>query len=681
MTLRSIVTGVLCAGLLCALCFINDGVMRQRGMASHYMPPAVFGTILFFVLAVNPLLRRLHRRLAFSGREVAVVLVLVLMACPVPGPGGVQIIPNIVMLPHYFNKTDAGWNAAGLISTVPPQMLGHVTPENENDVLIGFVRGMGSGINHIGFRDIPWRGWTRTLSFWIPVMFLFLAGSMALAVIVHRQWAHHEHIPYPIALFAQAILPTTDGQWGPDIRNKLFWIGLGATFLMHVNNWATGWFPNLMFEIPLNLDFRSMSTVFPRFIEAGGWFAFSPTVFFTIVALAYLLPTTVSLSFALSPYAYTMAVSFLLPLGITMTSSSQVAQDYEGYLHAGGYLALFAMLVYSGRHHYGKIVRWAAGLSSPEEGGIAEMWSARLFVLAFALLLLLLTGTGLDWQLACAWLVIAFIVLVVMARIVAETGAVTLIPWIHPCVLLVGFFGTAALGPRICLIMFILSSVLMLIPLHTMLPFMANANKLADTNHIKLGRMALIGLGIMALAFAIAMPMTLYWQYDRGALNRGDGWITQTAPRYAYNEALMIHDKLTAQGTLATAGTHAGWLRVLQARPSWTHMATFCLALVLTLGCAVARHRLPWWPLHPIFFLLLGSWQCQVLAFSFLVGWAVKSFVTRYGGHGMFQKIKPLMFGFVAGEMLACLLIMVHGMIYFYIMRQPPPNPYNVFFF
>ena len=678
MTLRSVITGILCTAFMCAVCFLNDGVIRQRGLAANYMPSAIFGTLLFFVLAINPLLRRLHRRLAFSGREVAVVVVLVLMACPVPGPGGVQILPNIAMLPHYFNKTDAGWNAANLIGTVPPQMLGYVTKENEDDVLIGFVRGMGTSVHHIGFRDIPWRGWTRTLSFWIPVMFCFFAGSMALAVIVHRQWAHHEHIPYPIAMFTQAILPTADGRWGPDIRSRLFWIGLCATLAVHVNNWGCAWFPDILFKIPLNLDFRSMSQVFPRFSEAGGWFAFSPTVFFTIVALAYLLPASVSLSFGLSPYAYIMAVTFLLPFGITMTGSSEVAQDYESYLHAGGYLAVFAMLVYSGRHHYGKIVRWAAGLAPPDEAGVAEMWSARLFVLAFALLLLLFTGTGLDWQLAFAWLVIAFIVLVVMARIVAETGAVTLIPWIKPCVMIVGFFGTTALGPRICLTLFILSSVLMFIPLHTMLPFMANANKLADASRIKIGRMALAGLGIMVLAFAIAVPMTLYWQYNLGALNAGDGWLTQAAPRYAYNETLMIHDRLAAQGTLAAAGMHTGWLRVAQARPSWPHMATFCLALVLTLGCAIARHRLPWWPLHPIFFLLLGSWQCQMLAFSFILGWAVKTVVTRYGGHGLFQKLKPLMFGFVAGEMLACLLIVVHGALY-YLITHLPPKVYNVF--
>jgi len=656
-------------------------VIRQRGLAANFMPPAIFGALLFFVLAVNPLLRRLHRRFAFSGREVAVVVVLVLMACPVPGPGCVQILPNIAMLPHYFNKTAVGWNAADLIGTVPPQMLGHVTKENESDVLIGFVRGMGTSVHNIGFSDVPWHGWIRTLSFWLPVLFCFLAGSMALAVIVHRQWAHHEQIPYPIAMFAQAILPTADGRWGPVIRNRLFWIGMGTTLAVHVNNWGFGWFPDILFKIPLNLDFRAMSTVFPRFNEAGGSFAFEPTVFFTIVALAYLLPATVSLSFGLSPYAYMMAVTFLLPYGITMTGNSEVAQDYEGYLHAGGYLAVFVMLVYSGRHHYGRIVRWAAGLASPDDGGVAEMWSARLFVVAFGLLLVLFTGTGLDWQLALAWLVIAFIVLVVMARIVAETGAVTLIPWIKPCVLIVGFFGTTALGLRICLTLFILSSVLMFVPLHTMLPFMANANKLADVNRVKTGRMALFGLGIMALAFAIAVPMTLYWQYDLGALNTGDGWLTLSAPKYAYNEALMIHDKLAAHGTLAAAGMDTGWLRIAAARPSWTHMATFCLALALTLGCAVARYRLPWWPLHPIFFLLLGTWQCQMLAFSFLLGWAVKSLVTRYGGHGMFQRFKPLMFGFVAGEMLASLLITVHGALYFCITRLPPPKVYEVFFF
>ena len=133
-----------------------------------------------------------------------------------------------------------------------------------------------------------------------------------------------------------------------------------------------------------------------------------------------------------------------------------------------------------------------------------------------------------------------------------------------------------------------------------------------------------------------------------------------------------------AQGILATAGSAAGWSRFGHIRPSGPHMLAFGIALVLTLGCAFARYRWAWWPLHPVFFLLLGTWQSKALAFSFLLGWLVKTLATRYGGHGTVQQIKPFMFGLVAGEVLACVLFMIHGACYYFIMHKPPLN-YSVY--
>jgi vacuolar-type H+-ATPase subunit I/STV1 len=38
--------------------------------------------------------------------------------------------------------------------------------------------------------------------------------------------------------------------------------------------------------------------------------------------------------------------------------------------------------------------------------------------------------------------------------------------------------------------------------------------------------------------------------------------------------------------------------------------------------------------------------------------------VTRYGGVQAYQKLKPLMFGLIAGDVLAGLLVIIMGLIY-----------------
>jgi hypothetical protein len=86
----------------------------------------------------------------------------------------------------------------------------------------------------------------------------------------------------------------------------------------------------------------------------------------------------------------------------------------------------------------------------------------------------------------------------------------------------------------------------------------------------------------------------------------------------------------------------------------------------------VLRRRFAWWPLHPVMFLVLYSWQSTVLAFSFLLGWLIKRSVAKYGGSRGTQKLKALMIGLIAGDMLAGVIAMIIGFLYYRITGRPP---------
>ena len=45
---------------------------------------------------------------------------------------------------------------------------------------------------------------------------------MALSVVVHRQWSTHEHLPYPVASFAEALMPEPGQRLASVFRNRLF---------------------------------------------------------------------------------------------------------------------------------------------------------------------------------------------------------------------------------------------------------------------------------------------------------------------------------------------------------------------------------------------------------------------------------------------------------------------------
>ena len=81
MSLRSIILGFIGAALLCGMAFFNDMVMQGTFLVGHFIPISLISTLLLFVLFINPLLFLLNRRLAFSGKELAVIFSLTLFSC------------------------------------------------------------------------------------------------------------------------------------------------------------------------------------------------------------------------------------------------------------------------------------------------------------------------------------------------------------------------------------------------------------------------------------------------------------------------------------------------------------------------------------------------------------------------------------------------------------------------
>jgi hypothetical protein len=90
------------------------------------------------------------------------------------------------------------------------------------------------------------------------------------------------------------------------------------------------------------------------------------------------------------------------------------------------------------------------------------------------------------------------------------------------------------------------------------------------------------------------------------------------------------------------------------------------------------RRRFPGWPLHPLMFLVLGTNDALSLSASFLAGALVKTVAERYGGWRLCRNMKPLIFGLIAGEMIAGILVAASGAVYYWATGQTPVR-YKVF--
>ena len=673
MSRRAVILGLLCALGVAGFSSFNDFCIRQNFLIPNLMPIVLYGGLILFLLVVQPVLGRLRPTVVLSGRELAVIAAFVLAACFVPGRGLMHCMPTSIMLPHHYARINPGWRAEDAIASAPARMLADV--DADGDVaLTGYVTGLAQGDEHIGLSDVPWGAWRGTLCFWVPLVLSIAIGSIGLALVVHRQWADHEHLPYPISLFAGALLQGEGRSRGSLFRDRLFVAGLGVVLFVHMNNYAHSWWPDYLVRIPRNLDFTPLASRLPLLVRGGGWMLLRPLVIFSVFGLSYFLASDVSLSLGTVAFVYCTVSGILQRYGVTLRSGHHLSLKIESFLFAGGYFGILLAAIYTGRYHYWNVL--CRSLRLPWGGGgvrPGEVWGMRVFLGGSMLFALQLVLIGLDWRLALIYTGLVVTIYVVVSRTIAETGAYFIGTEVFPGAIIWGFFGASALGPETMVIMFMVGVVLLAGPGWAAMPFSVQAFKLVDASGVRVPKIACWTALIVVLSLAVALPLTLYWHYDRGAMASADGWGLAT-PRFPFENVVEVKQTLSAQGLLEGARAVRGWRRFSRMRPAVPCVSAFGIATLIAVGLAIGRLRFAWWPLHPVIFVFLGGYQSMVMAGSFLLGWLFKTVVMKYGGARLYQRLKPLMLGLIAGDMLAGIIPMIIGAVYYLVTNEMPKS-------
>jgi len=342
----------------------------------------------------------------------------------------------------------------------------------------------------------------------------------------------------------------------------------------------------------------------------------------------------------------------------------------EGMVITGAYFASLLVLLYTGRQYYAAVFKRAFGLRTRDAVEPAAVWGARVFMISLLLFVVYSARVAqLDWPIALLLGLGLVAIYLVMGRLIAETGLFFIVVTGTPATVLWAFIGAKALGPQILLIIFMFCIVLFYDSREALMPYVVNALKLADDCKVKVGRTAAGMVLAVLVGLGVGIPVTLYFQYDHGVdLAAWD--VNQ--PKVPFNEVIGAMQRLDAQGQLATAGAATGLRRFADIAPHKAGLAAFGLAVAAVLVFSALRLRFANWPLHPVMFLVWSTYAGKCFAQSFIVGWLVKAAVMKYGGANIYQRLKPVMFGLVAGEMLGGLVPMVVSLIYYLVTGDQP---------
>lgn len=659
--------------LLAGLGYINDQVLNLESVtAGHLLPVLVLGVLLFAMAVVNPLLFLIRRKLAFRPPELAAALMFMFVACSIPGRGLMEQFTPSLAMPSHWNKITIGFRRNNLMQYVPDSVL--VCKEYDPGVMDGFMRGLGQPGKWIDPRRVPWGRWSRPLGTWIPLLILSAVASICLGLVVHRQWSRRERLRYPIAEFTSSLIEREPGSaFGGIFRSRAFWIGLGVVLGIRVVNGLYRWFPEEGIEIPLSFDFTALRAKWPRLINStrwgGGWIY--PTIYPIVVGFSFFLASDISLSLGLSQIMCVPIGAILVSYGADL-STSYMAGGAMGWHRFGAYLAFAMMVVYVGRRYYWDLLKRALAFQRPAGVQAYEAWACRFLLASLVGLVVLISRIGLDWTLAVAFVFLMMLMFFGVSRIAAETGLFFIQPRWQPMGVLLGMLGGFAFGPEGMIIVGLLCIAICIDPSMAVMPYFVNAVKICDDHGVGSARAGVSSIGVYAAGVAVAIFVALWANYNVG-IGR-DGWSYSRVPTMPFRHSVKEVVELKNADDLAASEGLGPLARFSPAniRPKPLFLWAFGSGFVLVLLFSVLRIRLSWWPLHPVLFLVWATWPMHCFFHSFLLGWLVKTTVTRFGGHRLYRKTKPFMIGAIAGDVLGALVFMVVGAIFYGVTGKMP---------
>ena len=618
---------------------IIDFKVFNTFLGATHLPPGAIGALLILVAVVNPLVRTLSKRLAFTRNEALTVYISCLFSSLVPGHGAENLIVPVLIAPFYYATRENRW-LEFLQPAMKPWMTPSVDPATglaNPTVVAGWYEGLRPGAS------IPWGAWIVPLAVWTTAILAIYFMLACLSVMLRAQWAKNEALSFPLLKLPLTMVEDMDqpgpyGMLGHFFRSPIMWIGFGIAVFVQMLRGLHLYFPDVP-DFPLGLDTGGLFTEAP-WNQLGG---VTIQVFPIAVGITYLLTSEISFSlwffclfmkFQMVAAYYTGWMPAALP-DAALTFPGKLFQGFQVY---GAFLTYTFLVVYTGREHTKHILRRALGRERARAEESEEALSYPAAFWGFALSFIFLVGftllLGVRVDIALALWISYLVFAIVLSRMAVEGGVLFLLHDIMPLNainrLLPSSWGwLTAAGAGLVPAAFVQSGLIYHMRGFTM-PSFVHSFKLAHDNKIPAKPL----LGLIAVVTLISLGMSLWMVvrlgYENGGLSLGSGW---ASGHIALGPATFTDNVLQNKGNSPLV--------------NW---AWLCIGGALTWGMMLMRSRFAWFPFHPIGYLLSLTFAAQMFWFSFFLGWLCKTLITKFGGNDSYRNALPGFLGLALGD-------------------------------
>ncbi len=603
---------------LCALLGIwltyNRMVVQGPFMGWYFLDRGVL--FLFFCLAVllNPLLGLLKRRYALGRGELMAIYAMLLLL--MPAWAMTKALLGFMTGVTYYASPEMRHLEAVLPYSLPWLAVLDAEP----------VRWLYEGLPKGG--SVPWWAWVVPLWSWGSFLVALFVVLGCVAVILRKQWEEHERFAFPIMQVPLAMGERGDGWIGPLFRGRMMWSGFAIPFAIGSMNALHSYYHTLP-----RISLRAVIWIFRRAIPM------SIRLNFALLGYAYFVNLDVSLSiWLLNVIAKCInGVSAMLGAerygvsGMVGRHSSQ-GSEFLAFMGMGYMLALAGYSLWIARGHLKAV--WTKVLGRPSRLVDSEEVLPYRTAVACVLMGTLYLGcwlyqAGLPPHVIALLFIASFVVFLVLARIVSETGYAATYSPLNPSEFVVCVVGSSAFGPT-GLVTAGVGYVWSMTRLNTLMPRASAALRLAREMGRTQGLIWAMGAAL-AVGLVVASHTTLDLGYAHGGRNL-DYWFRDV------NDAALPFDEYVGR-------------RLLDPSPVFYRGFVYTgLGLGLAALLMVLRTRLTWWPIHPIALPVSTIWMTEHYYFSIFLAWGIKALVMKFGGATLYRKTRPLFIGIILGE-------------------------------
>ena len=616
-TLRALLIGLALVAGLAWITPWNDFALANTYVSGTHFPAGAFCLLVLLTLVVNVGLKFIRRRWALSQQELMLAWCMMTVAATVPSSGLMRYFFPLLATPSHFAQAEPVWQEPGhLLDNVPPQLVLSTepgAPEAERFYL---------GATRDEQMVVPWRSWARALAVWGAFLVLFYLAVFFVCSLFRGWWVNAERLTFPVA---QVPLDLTDDEAGRAVlpalaRSPYFLLGAGAS--LAAGAWRL-WVRGGAFCYPFESLFWGTSLEQGRF---GAAFVFPLASGF-----AFLLPAQISFSFWF----------FRLAAGLQYVGAYAVNRPIEGgdygpfmqWQQAGAFVGFGALLLWGARRHLLRVVRKALGAGADVDDSLDPIAYRTAFwglAASVAGLVFWYWCFGLNPLVALPFLGLTFCMLLVHARLVCQGGLFfTQQNWAPVQIVhsMTGGWGFSA--PAIVATM-MQHAMLLSDARECLSPHAMNVMRISDVFTARRRRLVPATLAALLLAALVSGWSSMRAYYSVGAYNMPN----------IYGPRILAPDTFRAAESMI-AGTGA---------PAGTHWGAGLSGVVVMLALLAVRAKVDWWPVHPIGFLVAGTYAMHVMWFSFFLGWLAKVLVVPLGGGRGLRCARRFFVGVICAE-------------------------------